>query len=71
MMSLPLYEIILDCVFWKHSHYLFLMFSENRIKAVQLDVMRALVEVMTLHKADANVSKSAACAFRAIFYTGV
>jgi hypothetical protein len=45
--------------------------AENQIKAGQLNVMQALLEVMLVHKADANVAQYAAGALRSICANGV
>ena len=56
-----------------HSYYfscillfLYFLLAENRTNAGQLNAMRALVEAMTLHKADARVVRLAAYAFGSI-----
>ena len=49
----------------------FFVSAENQIKAGQLNVMQALVEVMLVHKADANVAENAAAALYNICLNGV
>ena len=47
------------------------MSAENQIKAGQLNVIQALVEVMLVHKAYAKVAKSAVDALNIICFDGV
>ena len=43
-----------------------IVLAENQIKAGQLNVIQALMEVMTVHKANANISEKAAFALGSI-----
>ena len=45
--------------------------GENRVKAGQLPVMEALVEALSLHKANAEVASWVACAIRNICLNGI
>ena len=45
--------------------------AENKRKAGQLNVMQALLDVMLVHKADANVAQQAAGAMLNICANGV
>ena len=58
---------------WHYSHHFSVIFlsAENQIKAGQLNVMQALVEVMLVHKADAAVAQYCAGALLKICLNGV
>ena len=73
MMSLSLFKAILVCLDRLYSYKLSLMFlsAENKIKAGQLKVMKALVDVMLVHKTDAAVAQQAAGALLNICVNGV
>ena len=54
-----------------HQFFFSFLSAENQLKAGQLNVMQALVEVMLVHKADAKVAETAAAALHNICYNGV
>ena len=45
--------------------------DENQVKAGQLGVLEALVEALSLHKANAEVASWVACAIRNICLNGI
>ena len=58
-------------LYYSHHFSVIFLSDENQIKAGQLNVMQALVEMMTVHKANAAVAQQAAGALRNICVNGV